>query len=195
MYNYIKGTIIESSQNLIVIEAGGIGYELNVSTNAVRELTKNGGEVTVYCRLNVREDDMSLFGFASKQEKAMFEKLVTVSGVGPKLALTVLSGLSVSELSGAIVSANASVLSKIKGVGKKTAERIVLELKDKVSAEYADNVEAPLAPETLPKANEEAVMALMTLGFTRAEAVASVSSVQKDGMTLEELIFAALKIS
>lgn len=195
MYNYIKGTIIESSQNLIVIEAGGIGYELNVSTNAVRELTKNEGEVTVYCRLNVREDDMSLFGFASKQEKAMFEKLVTVSGVGPKLALTVLSGLSVSELSGAIVSANASVLSKIKGVGKKTAERIVLELKDKVSAEYADNVEAPLSPESFPKANEEAVMALMTLGFTRAEAVASVSSVQKDGMTLEELIFAALKIS
>lgn len=195
MYNYIKGKIVESAENLLVVDVGGIGYELNVSTNAARELSSTEGEIKVYCKLNVREDDMSLFGFASRQEKAMFEKLISVSGVGPKLALTVLSGLTVSALAGVIVSANVSALSKIKGVGKKTAERIVLELKDKVDSEYDGSDSVPVKSDALSKENEDAVMALMTLGFTRAEAVASVSAVKKDGMTLEELILAALKNS
>ncbi len=192
MYNFIKGKIVETYDNTIVVESNGVGYEMNVSTNAINELQKENGEVKIYCKLNVREDDMSLFGFASKQEKAMFEKLITISGVGPKLAITVLSGLSVSALASAIATANIAVLSKVKGVGKKTAERIVLELKDKVEGDYKD--EGEVIQETMPiKVNEEAVLALMTLGFTRAEATASVAKVQKDGMTLEQLIFTALK--
>ena len=195
MYNFIKGKIIETFDNTVVVECGGVGYELNVSTNAINELSAENGEVKIYCKLTVREDDMSLFGFSSKQEKAMFEKLIGISGVGPKLAITVLSGLTVSALASAIVSGNVSALSKVKGVGKKTAERIVLELKDKVGEEYESEGAPTPVPSTTVSVNEDAVLALMTLGFSRPEATASVAAVQKDGMTLEQLIFTALKNS
>ncbi len=191
MYNYIKGKITEVGDGILVVECNGVGYELNVSANAMAELSGCKDEVKVYCLLNVREDDMSLFGFASKQEKAMFQKLVSVSGVGPKLALTVLSGMTVGQFAATVVCADWSTLSKIKGVGKKTAERIVLELRDKVSKDYVDgDIDAVAPPADL---NEDAVLALMTLGYNRQEASAAVGRVQKEGLTLEQLIFNALK--
>lgn len=192
MYNYIKGRITEADENSIVVECGGIGYELNVSANAASELSGKDGEIKIYCYLCVREDDMSLFGFASKQEKSMFLKLISVSGVGPKLALTVLGGMTADRFAAAVVRSDTVALSKIKGVGKKTAERIALELKDKVSKEY--DVEADVeAPAAVVSVNEDAVMALMTLGYTRQEAADAVGRVQTDGMTLEQLIFTAIK--
>ena len=195
MYSYIKGKITESGENYVVVENNGIGYELSVSMNALGELTKQSGEVKVYCYLSVREDGVSLFGFSSEQEKSMFLKLVSVGGVGPKLALTVLSGMTTEQFAAAVVRADVKALSKIKGVGKKTAERIALELRDKVSKDYEAVGETEVVtPKTQSAgANEDAVLALMTLGYSKQEAEATVLRVQKDDMTLEQLVYAALK--
>ncbi len=195
MYNYIKGKIIDNEENLLVVEAGGIGYELTVSSYAAAELSQKEGDVKVYCYLSVREDDMSLFGFVSKREKAMFERLIGISGVGPKLAITVLSGLSVEQLASVIARGDVKTLSTVKGVGKKTAERIVLELKDKVNSDYnaADGVVTSSVIGAPKAINEEAVLALMTLGYTRVESEAAVSRVNVDGLTLEQIIFNALR--
>ena len=193
MYNYIKGKLIESGENYVVVESGNIGYELNVSANTAAELSAAEGEVKIYCFLSVREDDMSLFGFASKQEKSMFVKLVPVSGVGPKLALTVLSGMTAGQFAAAVVKGDVTALSKTKGVGKKTAERIVLELKDKVNKDYTSEETVSAVKTDVTEVDEEAVLALMTLGYNRHEASEAVKRVQKDGMSLEQLIFTALK--
>lgn len=193
MYNYIKGKLIESGENYVVVESGNIGYELNVSANTAAELSAAEGEVKIYCFLSVREDDMSLFGFASKQEKSMFVKLVSVSGVGPKLALTVLSGMTAGQFAAAVVKGDVTALSKTKGVGKKTAERIVLELKDKVNKDYTSEETVSAVKADVTEVDEEAVLALMTLGYNRHEASEAVKRVQKDGMSLEQLIFTALK--
>ena len=193
MYNYIKGKLIESGENYVVVESGNIGYELNVSANTAAELSAAEGEVKIYCFLSVREDDMSLFGFATKQEKTMFVKLVSVSGVGPKLALTVLSGMTAGQFAAAVVKGDVTALSKTKGVGKKTAERIVLELKDKVNKDYTSEETVSAVKADVTEVDEEAVLALMTLGYNRHEASEAVKRVQKDGMSLEQLIFTALK--
>lgn len=193
MYNYIKGKLIESGENYVVVESGNIGYELNVSANTAAELSAAEGEVKIYCFLSVREDDMSLFGFASKQEKSMFVKLVSVSGVGPKLALTVLSGMTAGQFAAAVVKGDVTALSKTNGVGKKTAERIVLELKDKVNKDYTSEETVSAVKADVTEVDEEAVLALMTLGYNRHEASEAVKRVQKDGMSLEQLIFTALK--
>ncbi len=193
MYNYIKGKLIESGENYVVVESGNIGYELNVSANTAAELSAAEGEVKIYCFLSVREDDMSLFGFATKQEKSMFVKLVSVSGVGPKLALTVLSGMTAGQFAAAVVKGDVTALSKTKGVGKKTAERIVLELKDKVNKDYTSEETVSAVKADVTEVDEEAVLALMTLGYNRHEASGAVKRVQKDGMSLEQLIFTALK--
>lgn len=195
MYSYIKGKITEIGESYIVVEAGGIGYELSVSANAMSEFVVRDGEVKVYCYLSVREDGVSLFGFSSEREKAMFLKLVAVSGVGPKLALTVLGGMTTEQFAAAVIGSDIKALSKIKGVGKKTAERIALELRDKVSKDYeAVDSGVVAAPKTVTvDINEDAVLALMTLGYSKQESEAAVSRVQKDGMTLEQLVYAALK--
>ena len=193
MYNYIKGKLVETGENYAVVECGGVGYELNVSSNTIAELAQAEGEVKVYCFLAVREDDMSLFGFASKQEKSILMKLVSVSGVGPKLALTVLSGMTEGQFAAAVVRGDVTALSKTKKKKKKTAERIVLELKDKVNKDYTSEDAVFSGAVVATEVNEEAVLALMTLGYNRQEASEAVKRVQKDGMTLEQLIFTALK--
>lgn len=195
MYSYIRGRITESDDGYVVVESCGIGYELSVSANTLCELSGREGEVKIYCYLSVREDGVSLFGFSSEREKAMFLELLAVSGVGPKLAITVLSGMTTEQFAAAVVRADVKALSKIKGVGKKTAERIALELRDKVSKDYeavsGEELMTPTA--TAASANDDATLALMTLGYSRQEAEAAVLRVQKDGMTLEELVYAALK--
>ena len=195
MYSYIKGKITEIGESYIVVETGGIGYELSVSANAMSEFAARDGEVKVYCYLSVREDGVSLFGFSSEREKAMFLKLVAVSGVGPKLALTVLGGMTTEQFAAAVIGSDIKALSKIKGVGKKTAERIALELRDKVSKDYeaVNPGEFTVAETVAVDVNEDAVLALMTLGYSKQESEAAVSRVQKDGMTLEQLVYAALK--
>ncbi|MBQ8882542.1 MAG: Holliday junction branch migration protein RuvA [Clostridia bacterium] len=194
MYEYLKGKLIETYDSIAVIEVGGVGYKLNVSANATEEFqSKRGEEVLVYCHLCVREDDMSLFGFYSKNERQMFLKLIEISGVGPKLAIAILGGMKLDALAVAIAKEDNKLLAKIKGVGKKTAERIVLELKDKVTVEGEVSINEIETPIVKSNVNEDAVVALMSLGFNRAQAVQAVSAVQTDGMTLEEIVFTALK--
>ncbi|MBR2988982.1 MAG: Holliday junction branch migration protein RuvA [Clostridia bacterium] len=194
MYEYIKGRVVDLYDGYAVLDVNGIGYKLCVSANAIDELSTKD-EAFVYCYLAVREDDMSLYGFYNRGERAMFLKLIEISGVGPKLAISILGGMKLDALAVAIARGDYRLLSKIKGVGKKTAERIVLELKDKVTAEGDVEVVAEQTSTVVEKTtvNEDAVVALMSLGFNRAQATNAVSSVQCDGLTLEQIVFMALK--
>lgn len=162
MIAYVKGVLAEKEPTRVVVEAGGVGYEVLVPLSTYEKLPRTGMEVKLLASHCVREDDEILFGFATEDEKAMFAKLTSVSGVGPKIALAILSGSSIAELAMSITGGDAKRVSTIKGVGKKTAEKICVELKDKVS-EFAfsggadRNAAAPLA--------KDAVVALRALGF------------------------------
>ncbi len=134
MIAYIRGILAEKSPGFAILEAGGVGYELAIPASTYDRLPKTGEEAKLYAFHVVREDDEALFGFATQAERQLFAKLTLVSGVGPKIALAILSGASLGELSLAIASADARRLAAIKGVGKKTAEKIVIELKDKINA-------------------------------------------------------------
>ena len=177
MYSFITGNIVSENVNEIVLENNGIGYLIYVSSTAIIKLKQLSQPVKVYTYLQVKEDEMSLFGFYAEEERDMFLKLISVSGVGAKTAIQILSGASVADLTVSIASCDASRFSKIKGIGKKTAERIVLELKDKVST-------IPLLSDTTVQisaftstAEQEAESALVALGFTKGEAHRAVSAV------------------
>ncbi len=191
MFDYISGKKIKATAGKMVVDNSGIGYLFFVSDKCISALS--GSEnVKIYTYLSVREDDVSLFGFYSEEERTMFEKLISISGIGPKVAIAVLSEISAGELAGKIISADTKALNKIKGVGKKTAERIVLELKDKVGKEFSAEQSDEIAENFDEQAND-AVMALMTLGFTRKEAENKVAKVDKTGLSPEEVVFMALK--
>ena len=192
MYNYIKGKLTYAAENLVVVEAGGVGYELCVSAYTISRLGKIGDECKVHCYLSVREDEMSLYGFSDKAEKELFVKLINVSGIGCKMAISILSSGSMRDIIGAIATADVAYLSKIKGVGKKTAERLVVDLRDKISSSGEFTVAgSPFAGAVA--GNSEAVDALMSLGFTRQEATTAVARVEKPNMTVEQIVMAALR--
>ena len=194
MIGYLKGKILSLSQDTALIETGGVGYEVLCSASAMSDLMgKDEGEVYTY--LQVREDGISLFGFSSPAEKNMFLKLVSVSGVGPKMGIAVLSGMDINSLAVAIASSDVKKLSAVKGLGKKTAERIILELREKVTASEAPAPSKGGAP-VLPAddGEEDAVVALMSLGFTRAESSRAIDRAKSAGAsTIEEIIREALK--
>jgi Holliday junction DNA helicase RuvA len=195
MIGFVKGKILSLTPETALIEtASGIGFEVLVTGSAYNALAgKKEGEVFTY--LQVREDGVSLFGFSSVEEKEMFLKLVSVSGVGPKLGITVLSSMTAGDVAAAIATNDIKRLSTAKGMGKKTAERIILELREKVTA----NVSSSLAsgepvPVTLSGGDEDAVVALMTLGFTRAESVKAIARARDKGAKdIEEIIRLALQ--
>ena len=196
MFNYICGRVAEKTESTVIVENNGIGWEIMTTANTLFNLTA-GGEVKLFTYLQLREDGAALFGFLTREEKEMFLKLIAVSGIGPKLAVTVLSGISAKDLAVAVVSGDTAALNRIKGVGKKTAERIVLELKEKV----ADDVKDALAagggisdePSDIGGLKSDAVLALAALGFGKFEALKAVNAVVKQGMKLEEVVAAALK--
>ena len=189
MIAYVRGVLAEKGPDRVVIEAGGVGYELLIPVSTFDRLPKEGGEAKLLAWHCVREDDEALFGFATKEEREMFLKLTQVSGVGPKIALAILSGSSIGELSLAIASSNAKRLSSIKGVGKKTAEKICVELKDKVNA-----IEALAATSRRGGAEGEkapmlrdAVLALTALGFNDETANKMVSKVLADNPSVKDV--------
>ena len=187
MYSYIKGTVEEIYLDRIVLENNGIGYEINVSSFTAQSVQK-GKDAKIFTKLIVREDDMSLCGFASRKELEMFKLLTSVSKIGPKVGLGILSCATPPQLSAYILSEDIAKLSKCPGVGKKTAERIILELKDKVDKESAE-FEATLfnqAPTGLEL--DEAVEALLALGYSNVEAKEAVQKFKKDGLKTEDLI-------
>ena len=169
MINYLVGEIVLKSENLVVLEVNGIGYELNVSMFTLDNLPQTGSVSRVYTYMHVREDEISLFGFSSIDEKNVFLKLISVSGIGPKVALAILSGIKLSDLMVAIKTGDVKLLSTVKGLGKKTAERIVLELKDKISVVGFDS---EVAGENIANESiiDEATEALIALGVNKNEA-------------------------
>lgn len=196
MLHYIKGRVADTFENGVVIENNGIGYELNVPSTSALYAALGGGEVTAYTAMIVREDNISLYGFDDRENLAVFRMLTTVSGIGAKAALAVLSALTSSEIKKAIVFNDPDTLAKAQGVGKKTAQRIVLELKDKVEASaFADGIETSGSPGGNALTGvTEAVSALVALGYSKSEASEAVASTGlEDGAEAEEYIKAALK--
>lgn len=190
MYNYIKGTLEEKKDGLIVVENNGIGYEISISNNTLCNLQNEGDEVKIYTYFQVREDGIGLYGFFSLEEKTMFLDLISVSGVGPKMALQILSGIKLNDLGVAIISGDITTISKIKGCGKKTAERIIVELKDKIDAfGYAMDSDVPLS-NTQYDDNllNEACEILTSLGLNKNEALRTIKASYVDGNTIEELV-------
>jgi Holliday junction DNA helicase RuvA len=192
LFYSVKGTIEFIGENLIALENGGITYEIAVSANTVAKLSGKK-EATLYTYLQVKEDGLTLYGFNSREEKKMFENLLTVSGVGCKVALAVLSGMSLENLAVCIAEENVSMLSNIKGIGKKTAERIILELREKVPKESGGKM-ADTDVAFAGGAANDAYAALMALGFKKAECEAAIKkAVQSGADTVEKIIGNVLK--
>jgi Holliday junction DNA helicase RuvA len=172
MIAYLRGTILEKHPNQVIVDVGGVGYDVIIPVSTFSALPDAGGEVHLRIHTHVREDAISLFGFQTADEKILFEKLISVSGIGPKLAVTVLSGLNTAELVAAIRNSQVQMLVRIPGVGKKTAERLVLELKDKLDmlhgAAAAESAEPK--PEALSPVDEDVLSALINLGCNRVAA-------------------------
>lgn len=197
MLHYIKGILAIKMESQIVVEAGGLGYEITVPANSSVYLAREGEEITVYTAMMVREDDVSLYGFGSKAELDTFRKLITVSGVGAKAAVAILSAMPLNEVHQAIILEDAKALTRANGIGKKTAERIVLELKDKFG--HLEDAALPSGHDAVISAGDaadnrtEAANALMALGYTKGEAVNALASVKDTDLTVEEYIKQALK--
>ena len=198
MIAYIRGVLAEKDPTRVVVEAAGVGYELLIPLSTFDRLPKTGEEVKLLAFHCVREDDETLFGFATEAEKAMFAKLTSVSGVGPKIAIAILSGSSIGELSLAIASGNAKRISSIKGVGKKTAEKICIELKDKVNAieALAASGRGDARKGASSPMLRDAILALSALGFSEEAAnkmVGAVVAAHPDAADVETIVREALK--
>jgi len=182
MIAFLRGTILEKHPNQVVVDVGGVGYDVIIPISTYSALPAEGAEVRLRIHTHVREDALSLFGFLTREEKLLFEKLIDVSGIGPKLAVTVLSGLAVIELVAAIRNGLVEQLVRIPGVGKKTAERMVLELRDKLEAfGPAPTPAASAAAVGFSALDQDVVSALANLGCTRAAAEAAVRKAKAGG--------------
>lgn len=191
MIAFIRGIVEEIGIDYAVLDAQGVGYLVYTNTAALSQL-ESGKSAKLLTVLSVREDAMTLYGFLTEREKHLFERLQTVTGVGPKLAMTVLSHLNAQQLSLALATGDAAALRRVPGVGNKTAQRLVLELKEQMGKDEL----APAAVQGGPaafNAAAEAVQALVTLGYTSSEAAQAVESVKGAGERVEELVMAALK--
>jgi len=194
MIHFIRGKLAILNPGSIVIENNGIGYGLTVPENSSFFLAKEGEEVFAYTSMIVREDDISLYGFSDRETQRMFHRLMSVTGVGAKAAMAILSAMPLQELIRAILFEDAVTLTRANGIGKKSAQRIVLELKDKVEAADGLNagaVQALTGPPT--DARGEAADGLMALGYTKSEALTALSKITEEELSAEEYIKKALK--
>jgi Holliday junction DNA helicase RuvA len=197
MISHLRGALLEKNPNAVVVDVHGVGYEVTIPVSVYTSLPAVGAEVSLYIHTHVREDALSLFGFISGADKALFEKLISVSGIGPKLAVTALSGMASAELIAAIRGGALEQLVKIPGVGKKTAERMVLELRDKLDqiGAPARAAGAPAATSNFSAIEEDTISALMNFGSARAAAEAAVTKARGDGAgDFDALFRRALKL-
>jgi Holliday junction DNA helicase RuvA len=178
MIAHLRGKILSKHPNQLILETAGVGYEVNISVPTFSELPANGSEVALHIHTHVREDVISLYGFLRPAEKQLFEKLMTVSGIGAKLAITILSGMAADEMAAAIRGNDLARLTRIPGIGKKTAERMVLELRDKLPP--AAGTSTPTAS-TMSAMEEDVLSALVNLGYQRPIAEKVLASVMKNG--------------
>ncbi|MBQ9886373.1 MAG: Holliday junction branch migration protein RuvA [Lachnospiraceae bacterium] len=196
MISYVKGRLTEIDENTIVIETAGIGYNIQVPGSVLSQLPSMGSEVKIYTYLYIREDAMNLYGFMSRDDLKVFKLLIGVSGIGPKGALAVLSVMTPDDLRFAILAGDAKAISKAPGVGAKTAQRLIIELKDKLSLEDAFRIKSEhTAAVNVPvdsKVKDEAVMALVALGYSQSEAFRAVNMVETADADVEQVIKQAL---
>ena len=187
MIGHLRGSIVEKHPNEVIVEAGGVGYEVHIPISTYTTLPNVGASVALRIHTHVREDALILFGFATPQEKAVFERLISVSGIGPKLAITVLSGLPTSDLAAAIRSSNTQALVAIPGVGRKTAERIILELKDKLMGlePHGRTSVAVDASTAFSPLEQDVLSALQNLGCSRPAAEQAVRKLAERGAPKE----------
>jgi Holliday junction DNA helicase RuvA len=188
MIAHLRGMLLEKHPNQAVVEAAGVGYDVTIPVSTFSALPEAGREVKLRIHTHVREDAIALFGFATAEEELLFEKLITVSGIGPKLAITVLSGLAATELIGAIRAGATERLVRVPGVGKKTAERMILELREKlpeVAGDAGAGTEAGAGRVLLSSLERDVLSALTNLGSTPAAAVAAVKKAKDAGAALE----------
>ncbi len=194
LYN-IKGTLTVTDVNFIVVECGGVGFKCYSTLNTIKTIGKTGSEVNVYTYLAVREDAMDLYGFASLAELEAFKLLITVSGIGPKAAVAILSELTPDKLALCIASGDSKSITRAQGVGKKTAERVVLELKDKMGSIAAGDTASVIsgAASVAESSNTaEAVEALVALGYSQSDAAVAVGAMDKS-LSVDEMIRLGLK--
>lgn len=202
MISQLHGIVLEASPSVVVVDVNGVGFELGISGTTAAGLPHVGGEVRLYTRMVVREDSCTLFGFASKDERTMFDRLVAVSGVGAKLALAVLSKFSVAQLYAVVMAEDDKGMATVPGVGKKTAQRLILELKgifakdrSLAGSRAAESIPLPLdvAAPAAATPMDDATAALLSMGFTPTEASLALSGYDGKDMRVEELLSAALK--
>lgn len=190
MFAYIKGTLEMKFKNYIVIDVGGLGYKIFMAENAINEIGELGKTVKVFTYYRVREDDISIFGFNTQEQLRMFELLLSVSGVGAKSALVMLSCIEPSEFAIAVISNNVKLLTQIPGIGPKSAQRIILELKDKLKAEQnEEQIEETKAKSAKINENvQEAISGLMVLGYTRKDIEKAFEHLTVETLSVEDLI-------
>lgn len=198
MIGRLRGTLAEKQPPHVIVDINGLGYELEVPMTTLYRLPSVGEPLTLHTHLVVREDAHLLYGFFEKRERELFRELIRLNGVGPKLALALMSGLEVDELVRCVQAQDTSVLVKIPGVGKKTAERLLVELKDRFKAWEVVPGYSPLAVEprsagAVSSAEDDAVSALISLGYKPQEASRAVSAIKEDGLSSEDMIRRALK--
>ena len=179
MIAYLKGTVTGKQENKMHLEVNGIGYEVEISTQTLQQLPDTGEEIRLLIHHHFTDNDQRLFGFYSKEEKELFELLITVKGVGPKLGLTILSGMQAPQITSAIVESDKAALSQISGIGKKTAERMILELKDKIT-EVASVPAGDTGQVVSGDLKQEAISALESLGFRKNQAEKAVLAAARD---------------
>ena len=192
MISYIRGKLVEKTPTYVVVETGGIGFKIEIPLSSFKALGDVGSGIKIRTYLHAREDILQLFGFATEEEKELFQLLISVSGIGPRLAQGILSGISVREFKLAVRDKDIAKLTSAPGVGKKTAERLILELREKIGEVKTDRIPVSF---TMTPTGEEAVLALISLGYKRSRAVEVVQKlVQKEpSLLLEELIRRALQ--
>lgn len=185
----IEGILVNKGNNTVIVKAGPVSFMLNVSGSTLARLGNAGSSVSLHTHLYVREDVLALYGFSSAQELSLFERLITVSGIGPKVALALLTTLTTEQITTAIMSGNADLLSQVPGIGKKTAGRIILDLKGKLEKGGEGEIIAPVS-----QSDSDAVAALTGLGYSIREATQALANITvKEGMTVEDKIRLALQ--
>ncbi len=193
MIGYLKGTLVEKHPPRLIVDVNGVGYEVDAPMSTFYVLPATGSQITIHTHLHVREDAQQLYGFASKTERTLFRDLIRISGVGAKLALSVLSGISAEDFVATVQTGDIATLTRLPGIGKKTAERLVIEMRDRfgdselLPGNGGININASQDPA------QEAFSALTALGYKPAEATRLIKSVNDDGLSSEELIRKSLQ--
>ena len=184
----LRGKVTASGEDFVVIEVGGVGFQVSVPQTVLESLPRPGLELTVHTHLHVRENELALYGFSSKEDLALFRLLLGVSGIGPKVALSVLSFLPVDRLQAAIAQEDVAILARVPGIGPKTAKKLVFDLKDKVAVGIEPGVPQPV----LTEADADLIGALTTLGYSVSEAQEAIRSLPREDLPLEERVRLAL---